>query len=135
MEDSKRPPNDAGQTIYFFPPDFTAAEYATHTVPVSLPQNTHFGSFSETNPIMVDHRQHDYMGYAGFHYLPSQAFSQHSKEHPENSLGMPDLPPPILDGSWAYHYQPPSPTTVYPQHSYFQEECLQPLAPPIYPTM
>ncbi|KAL4866965.1 hypothetical protein BDV12DRAFT_198693 [Aspergillus spectabilis] len=140
MEGSKRAPSEAGQTIYFFSPDFNAAEHtaeyaATNTVPVSYPQPPHFGSFTETSPIMVDHCQPDYMGYAGVHYLSSQAFSQHSKGHSENSFCMPDLPPPILDGSWAYHYQPPSPTTVYPQHSYFQEECLQPLAPPIYPTM
>ncbi|KAL4880328.1 hypothetical protein BJY04DRAFT_219322 [Aspergillus karnatakaensis] len=128
MEESKRASN-AGQSIYFFPPDFNAAEYAaSHPVPVSY--SSHFGSFSAPSP-MVDHRP-DYMAYSGVHYLPSQSFSDQNKDHSDQFV-MSDLPPPLLDGSW--EYQPPSPTSVFPQQSYFLEEYLQPLAPPIYPAM
>ncbi|KAL5340192.1 hypothetical protein BJX70DRAFT_361788 [Aspergillus crustosus] len=133
MEDTTRAHSNAGQTIYFFPPELNPSEYAaSNPAPVSYPPHTHFESFSEPSSIMVDHHP-DYMGYQSIHYLPSQAFSQHDKQSSDNSFTMPDL---HLDGAWPYQYQqPPSPTTIYPQHPYFQDEGLQPLAPPIYPAM
>ncbi|KAL2813031.1 hypothetical protein BDW59DRAFT_35310 [Aspergillus cavernicola] len=127
MEDSKHAPSDPGHSLYFCPPEFTT--------PAPYPQpQAQFGSFSNPNPNTIST---DYMGYPGVHYISAHSYPQPSKDHPgDGPFVMPDLPPPLLDRSWAFQCQPPSPTEVYPppQSHYLQEDCMV-MQPLVYPTM
>ncbi|KAL3431725.1 hypothetical protein BDV09DRAFT_144127 [Aspergillus tetrazonus] len=123
MDDSKRPAN--AQSIYFYPPESSPHAFPA-TAAVSYPTHA-YGPYSDPSPLaVVEHPQLDYMGYHAVHpYLAHQK---------TNQFGVPlsELPPPLLDGSWASHYhdshahQPLSPHTYYPN----EVGGLQSLAPP-----
>ncbi|KAL4916751.1 hypothetical protein BDW62DRAFT_185532 [Aspergillus aurantiobrunneus] len=111
LDDSKRVPGDAGHPIYFYPQESSPSAFPASTGSISYSAPASFNPFSDPSLAIVEHPPTDLVGYPGVHYLPSQSFSQHSK-------AIPDLPPPLLDGSWVN------------SHPYLQE-----LAPPIYQTM
>ncbi|KAI9375914.1 hypothetical protein BJX61DRAFT_492537 [Aspergillus egyptiacus] len=138
MEESK--PAHEAQTIYFCPPDYSPSEFAVAnpTGPSSYPAQ--YAPFLDPSPLSLEPPQTEYMGYAGVHYIPGPA---QTFPPPQNKVHPGDGPLAMTDQagscSWAFHGLPESPTEVYPPpHSFFQQQdCLpvQPLVPPIYPTM
>ncbi|KAL3470320.1 hypothetical protein BJX99DRAFT_239691 [Aspergillus californicus] len=128
MQDPKRAPNDQAH-IYFCPPEFNQSEFSV-TNPGPAYSHGQFG-FPDPNQF---HPQADYTGYNGVPYMSTHSYPQH-KNPGDGPFMMPDLPPPLVDGSWGQFPCQPSPTDIYPHPSYFQDECIQPLAPPIYQAM
>ncbi|KAL4814492.1 hypothetical protein BDW67DRAFT_177028 [Aspergillus spinulosporus] len=126
IDDSKQPA-DAPSThsIYFYPPESSPHAFPA-TAAVSYPTHA-YSHYSDPSPLaVVEHPPLDYLGYQAIHpYLAHQKSS---------GFGVPlsELPPPLLDASWASHYHDNHTHQPLSPHSYYAGEAggLQPLAPP-----